>query len=119
LDTVTLTKDSHKIFNVVWQVNSHLALAALFPDFAQDVDLLAELSQIMLFNLLLAKDTHDRALWHFFSICANTATPQDFSPNVSKVSIFSTLPTRLIRLLDIQARLERIAMRDLWTAVDS
>lgn len=72
----------------------------------------------MLFDLLLTKDTHDRALWHLFSVCTNTAASQNFSPNVSEVSIFPTLPTRLIRLLDIQARLEGIAMRNFRAAVD-
>jgi hypothetical protein len=115
----TLTKDSHKVLNIVWQINGNTALTGLLPIFSQHIYLLAQLGQIMLFNLFLAEDAHDRALRDFLSIHANSSTPKDLPPDVPQVTILPTLPARLVRLLDIQASLQRIAMRDLRTAVDS
>lgn len=116
--SMPLTKDRHKILNVVGQVDSHLASAGHFPVLAKDVDVLAQLRQVMLFNLFAAKGTHDRALRHLLPVRTSLAALQDFPPDVPQVSIFPALPPRLIQLLDVQAGLERIAMRNLGTAVD-
>jgi len=70
------------------------------------------------FNLLFAKDTHDRASWDFLAIHTDSPASKDFPPDVPQITIFSTLPTRLVRLFDVQAGLERVAMRNFGTAVD-
>ena len=114
-----LTEDSHKVLNVVRQINGDTALTCLLPIFSQNVDLLAQLGQIMLFNPFLAEDAHYRALRDLFTIHADSSTSKDLPPDIPQVTILPTLPARLVRLLDIQASLQRVAMRDLRTAVDS
>lgn len=116
-NTGSLTKDRHKIFDVVRQVDGHLAVSSVLPEFTDDINLLAQLLEIMLLNLFLAKDAHDRALRDFLSIWASLTAIQHFSPDVPQVAIFSGLPSWLIRLLDVQAGLERVSVRNLRAAV--
>lgn len=116
-DFGSLTKDRHKIFDVVRQIDGHLAVSSVLPEFTNDIDLLAQLLEIVLLNLFLSKNAHDGALGNFLSIRASLAAIQHFSPYVPQVAVFSGLPSWLVGLLDVQASLERVAMRNLRAAV--
>lgn len=113
-----LTKDRYKVFNVVRQVDRNLAIASLLPILSEYVDLLAELLQIVLLDLFLAENAHNRTLRCLFPILPSLAAAQDLSPDVPQITVLAGLPSWLARLLDVQTTFQRIAVRDLGTTVD-